>query len=105
MVQFISVKGTVTDVFPYNEKSVRFAATTDSDLGDIAGFRATSIEEESGPLKAGEKHTFSIQADLLTGEATNDGEPGNYLWSTSRGSADDLSTDQVNAIKALLGNG
>lgn len=103
-VQMVSVKGVVTEVAPYSEKAIRFVAKTNTNLGSIAGFRAISIEEESGKLEEGQELTFSTQANYLTGEGTEDGSPANYLWSTSRGSADDLSTDQVDAIKALLGN-
>lgn len=101
-VQMFSVKGTVTSVAPYNDKSIRFVATSESDLGDIAGFRALSIEEESGAIKVGDKLTFSTEAGYLTGENTDDGKPANFLWSTSRGGADELSNEQVDAIKALL---
>lgn len=101
-VVMLSVKGTVLSVSPYSKKAVRFVAKSDSALGDIAGFRAISIEEESGPIKEGDELTFSTEAGYLTGDNTNDGKPANHLWSTSRGSADDLSNDQVDAIKALL---
>lgn len=103
-VKMVSVKGVVTDVQPYNEKSIRFVAKSDSDLGDIAGFRAISIEEESGPLKVGDELTFATEAGYITGENTNDGEPANHLWSTSRGSADDISAAQLDALKNLLGD-
>ena len=97
-VTFISTKGTVVEVADYNEKSIRFVAETEGPMGTIAGFRATSIEE---PIAVGDELTFSCREGMLNGSDTEDGEPANFLWSTSRSSSDDISDDMLKAIASL----
>ena len=95
---YASVKGIVTEVAEYNAKSIRFVAKTDTPFDEIGGFRATSIEEE---LNVGDELTFSCELGYLTGDATDDGKSANFLWSTSRGSASNLSDEILAALKEM----
>lgn len=96
--KYVSLKGTVIEVTEYNKKSIRFVAETNTELGTIAGFRATSIEEK---INVGDELTFSTELGYLTGETSDNGESANFLWSTSRGSADDITDDLLAALKDL----
>lgn len=103
--QFVSTKAIITEFSDYNDKSYRFVATG-MVLGvetSLSGFFAKSLGRE---YAEGEQVTVTVKAAILDGSdpsLENPGIPCNYLWSISRGGADDISDSQLAALKALLG--
>lgn len=102
--QYVTTKAVIESFTDNSELSYRFTATADLNGDtDIAGYFAKSLGRE---YTQGDMVNVSCKASILLGtdpSLENPGVPCNYLWSISRGGADDLSDDQISAIKALLG--
>ena len=103
--KYVSTKAVITEFNDHNDKSYRFVAKG-MVLGketEVSGYFAKSLERE---YQAGETVNISVKGSILDGSdesLTHPGIPCNYLWSISRGGADDLDQAQVDALKALLG--
>lgn len=104
-VQYVTTKCVINTFEDHNAKSYRFTGTADV-FGvdtDVSGYFAKSLDRT---YKEGDKVSITVKGSILDGtdeELDNPGEPCNYLWSISRGGADDLTTDQIDKLKALLG--
>lgn len=106
--KYVSTKCTIETFDDYIKngkatKSYRFTGT--AVIGglecDVAGFIAKSLGQEYEP---GQKVSITCKGSILDGTdpSLEEAKPCNWLWSISRGGADDLQQSQLDAIKALL---